>query len=146
MTNQELVDLLQKDLTNERKHLAFYLQASVMVAGLHREELREFFLSEAKSELEHVEQFSELIVHLGGVPGTTVAEYISDLTCPVAILDYVVKMEQEVADIYAERLRQTHEMENSATAYAHVFYEEQILDSQKTAWEVSKMLTKYTHQ
>lgn len=145
MTNEELIGLLQKDLENERKHLAFYLQASVMVSGLHREELREFLLTEAQGELKHVEEFSELIIHLGGVPGTSVAEFASNLSCPVAIMKYVVQMEQEVADVYAERLRQTHEMENSATAYAHVFYEDQIRDSQKTAWEVAKMLKKETH-
>lgn len=144
MTNSELILILQDDLQNERKHLAFYLQASVMVSGLHREELREFFLKEAQGELKHVEEFSELIVHLGGVPGTKVNPFPSDLSCPVAILKYVVQMEQEVADIYAGRLRLTHEMEDSATAYCHVFYEDQISDSQKTAWEVAKMVK--THE
>jgi len=143
MTNEQLIYLLQQDLKNERKHLAFYLQASTMISGLHREELREFFLTEAQGELKHVEQFSELIVHLGGVPGTEVNSFPSNLTCPIAILKYVVQMEQEVAEIYAERLRQTHEMENAATAYAHVFYEDQIADSQRTAWEVAKMVPQY---
>lgn len=146
MTNSELIDLLQKDLANERKHLAFYLQASVMISGLHREEMREFFLTEAQGELKHVEEFSELIIHLGGVPGTDVNSYPSDISCPVAILRYTVEMEQEVADIYAERLRQTHEMENAATAYAHVFYEDQIKDSQRTAWEVAKMIPKFKEE
>jgi hypothetical protein len=40
-----------------------------------------------------------------------------------------------VALIYAERLRATHEMENAPTAYTHVFYEDQIKDSQEAAWE-----------
>lgn len=140
MTNEEIIALVQEDLKNERKHLAFYLQASVMIKGLHREELREFLLKEAQGELKHVEEFSELIVHLGGVPGTEVNAYPSNLSDPFLILSYVVKMEQEVADIYASRLRATHEMENSATAYAHVFYENQIQDSQHTAWEVNQMV------
>lgn len=54
-------------------------------------------------------------------------------------------MEDEVAENYAERLRQTHEMENAATAYCHVFYEEQIADSWKTAREVELMVPKQVH-
>lgn len=146
MTNQQLIEMLQEDLRNERKHLAFYLQASTMISGLHREELREFLFEEAQGELKHVEQFSELIVHLGGVPGVASNAYRSDLSHPLAILSYAVEMEQQVADIYAGRLRATHEMENAAVAYVHVFYEEQILDSQKTAWEVAKMVKEYSDQ
>ncbi len=143
MTNQQLVDMLQEDLKNERKHLLFYLQAGVMVQGLHREEIGEFLIKEAQGELAHVEEFSRTIVHLGGVPGVEVNPFPSDLACPVAILKYVVQMEQEVADKYAERLRATHEMETAAVAFVHVFYEDQIKDSQQTAWEVSQMIKKY---
>lgn len=139
MEVSELVDLLQEDLKNERKHLAAYAQFAVQLRGLHREELREFCETQAADELQHVLQFSELIVHLGGVPGTEVASYPSDLTTPEDILNYVVEMEDEVAENYAQRLRQTHEMESAAVAYAHVFYEEQIADSWKTAREVEQM-------
>jgi bacterioferritin (cytochrome b1) len=145
MTNDQLIALLQQDLKNERKHLAAYTQFGVQLRGLHREELREFCQTQAADELLHVTQFSELIVHLGGVPGTEVNDYPSDLTCPVAIVKAIVEMEDEVADAYAERLRQTHEMENSATAYCHVFYEEQIADSWKTAREVEQMIPRHTH-
>ena len=140
MTKEDLIKLVQQDLMNERMHLAFYLQASVMVSTLHRNELREFLFEEAQGEFKHVEQFSELIVHLGGVPTMEVAEIPVVSSSPIEILEQIVKMEQTVADNYAERLRQTHEMENAATAYVHVFYEDQITDSQKTAWEVTKMI------
>ena len=140
MNNNHLIDLLQTDLRNERKHLGFYLQASVMVQGLHREELREFFMEQAKDELQHVAEFSELIVHLGGVPEMGVSNFPSDGTDPVELLRYAAEMEQQVANTYASRLVMTHEMENAATAYAHVFYEEQIKDSQHTAWEINQMV------
>lgn len=140
MTNEELLALAQEDLKNERMHLAAYTQFGVQLRGLHREELREFCETQAADELIHVTQFSELIVHLGGVPGTDVNPFPTDLTCPVAIMKAIVAMEDQVADNYAERLRQTHEMENAAEAYVHVFYEEQIADSWKTAREVEKMI------
>lgn len=143
MLDTDLIQLVNSDLRNEYKHLHFYLHAGVMIQGLHREELREFLVGEAASELKHCEQFAELVVHLGGTPIVEVNEFPTDLHCPVTILKYVVEMEQEVADIYAERLRQTHEMQTTATAYVHVFYEEQIIDSLKTCMEVKQMIKMY---
>lgn len=146
MTNEQLIELVNADLKNELKHLQFYLHASVMLQGLHRQELREYLAAEAASELVHCQQFAELVVHLGGVPTTETNPFMCGSSCPVAILKAAVEMEQEVADNYAERLRQTHEMENAATAYCHVFYEEQITDSQKAAWEVAQMVKMYDHE
>ena len=142
MTNENLIELLQEDLKNERKHLAAYTQFGVMLSGLHREELREFCEEQSQDELKHVTEFSELIVHLGGVPETECNPYPSDLTCPVSIMKAVVEMEDEVADNYAMRLKQTEDYDNASTAYVHLFYEEQLLDSWKTAREVEKMIPK----
>ena len=139
MTNEQLISMLQDDLKNERKHLGFYLHASVMLQGLHRKELREFCEEEAKGEFRHVIEFSEAIVHLGGVPGLE-TNYFPTYKKPHTILTYAQGMESEVADIYATRLVATHEMENAATAYMHVFYEDQIRDSWKTAQEIAQML------
>jgi len=138
MTDEELINMLQNDLKNERKHLAFYTQAAVRIRGPHREELREFCETEAKGELQHVTEFSELIVHLGGDPGTDVNHFPS-LKTPRDILNYIVKMEEEVAENYAQRLKQTEDMENANTAYVHLFYEDQLQDSWKTAKEVKEM-------
>jgi len=146
MTKEELIDLVNYDLKNELKHLHFYLQAGVMVAGLHRAELKEFLLEEAASELEHCKQFAELVVHLGGVPETVPNEFPTDLSCPMAILRYVVEMESEVAVLYANRLKQTDAINAPYAAYAHVFYEDQIADSQKTAWEVEQMIKQHEHK
>lgn len=134
--------ILNFDLKNELKHLHFYLQAGVMIQGLHREELKEFLLKEAESELEHCKEFAELVVYFGGVPTTEFNPFPTDLVYPTDILNYAMQMEQEVAENYAERLRLTHEMENAGVSYLHVFYEDQISDSQKTAWEIKQMLGK----
>jgi bacterioferritin (cytochrome b1) len=145
MTKEELAELVNSDLKNELKHLQFYLHAGAMLRGLHREELKEFLWKEAASELLHCQEFAELVVHLGGVPTTETSPFQTGMTCPVAILKYVVEMENQVAEIYRERLVQTHEMETPAEAYAHVFYEDQIKDSQRTAWEVEQMIVSLGH-
>ena len=140
MNTKELIALVNEDLKNERKHLMFYQNASVLVGSLHRMELSEFFEKEAASELVHVNEFSKLIVHLGGRPEAGVNEYPTDITDPVDLLRYAIKMEEEVADNYALRLRQTHEMETADIAVAHVFYEDQITDSWTTAKELRQLI------
>jgi bacterioferritin (cytochrome b1) len=140
MKTEEIIKLVNADLKNERKHLHFYQNAAVMVGSLHRQELREFFEEEAASELVHVNQFSELVVHLGGNPEAGINDYPTDLSNPIALLEYAIQMEEEVANNYRLRLVQTHEMETADIAYAHVFYEEQIADSWKTAKELRQLL------
>jgi len=146
MTNEELIELVNSDLKNELKHLQFYLHAGVMVSGLHREELKELLLKEAASELKHCEEFAELVVHLGGVPTTETSEFQAGMSCPVGILKYAVEMENEVATNYTERLRQTDGLDNPSTSYVHLFYEDQLLDSQKAAWEMAQMVKQYDHE
>lgn len=146
MTNEQLIELVNADLKNELKHLQFYLHASVMLKGLHRQELREYLAAEAASELTHCLQFAELVVHLGGVPTTEANEFMSGSGCPVAILKYAVEIEEEVAENYAERLRQTDGLETANSAYCHLFYEEQLIDSWKAAKEVAQMVKQYDHE
>lgn len=141
MTTEELICFLQNDLKNERKHMLFYLQAGVMVRGLHREELSELLLKEAQDEHHHVVEFSRLIVQLGGVPNQDVSEFPTHYTKPEDILQYAVEMEQHVSDNYALRLKQIGTDSGSGIeSYVNLFYEDQLQDSQKTALELNLFL------
>lgn len=141
---QQLVEMLQSDLKNERKHMLFYLQASVMVQGLHREELSELLFKEAQDEFKHVQEFSKLIVQLDEVPGQEVLPFPTDLACPHDILKYARDMEQEVADTYAHRLEALENMPGKGVkTYLELFYEDQLQDSQATALELNQYLRPY---
>lgn len=141
-----MLQMLQEDLKNERMHCLFYQQAAVLVQGLHREELRELFLKEAQSELVHVDEFANLIVQLGGVPETEVNPLPSMCSCPITLCLLAQKIEQQVADIYAHRLVTDPECDCAASlAYFHLFYEDQIMDSQKAAWEFKLLSQTYAH-
>jgi bacterioferritin (cytochrome b1) len=147
MTLENLIAILQEDLKNERKHMLFYLHSGVMVQGLHREELSELLLEEAKDEHQHVVEFSRLIVQLGAVPNQDVSSFPTDLVCPFQILQYARDMEQEVSDIYARRLVETGaETAWSYESYVHLFYEDQLQDSQKTALELNQYLLPYLNK
>ena len=135
MTNKELIILLQKDLESERMHCLFYQQAAAIVKGLHREEFRELFLKEAQSELHHIDEFATLIVHLGGWPNTKVAELPEMRSAsPQDLCKLAHEIESAVSNNYATRLIET-DLGNTETSYVHLFYEDQLTDSQKAAFE-----------
>lgn len=163
MTDNERVNfraLLMQDLQNEVKHMMFYLRAASEVEGLHREELREFFMKEAHEEMGHVHEFADMLTFLGGVPSLKYDGPGFTLTSdPYKLLEEVVRMEEEVARNYAKRLQQTEPPDHDPNcqdlrcthntvydpeiAALHVFYEDQIKNSQMTAWEVKKWLRKF---
>ena len=141
MQINQIVSMLQEDLKNERKHMLFYLQAGVMVQGVHREELSEMFLKEAQDEHQHVVMFSRLIVQLGAIPNQEVASFPTDLVCPLKIIQYARDMEQEVSEIYSKRMIETsNENRGSFESYVNLFYEDQLQDSQKTALELNQYI------
>ena len=66
LTLETFVTLMEADLANEYKHMMFYLHSSIVVQGIHREELQEFFRKEPQSEMSHVEEFSKMLLGVGG--------------------------------------------------------------------------------
>lgn len=142
------LEKLQEDLKNERMHCLFYQQAAAIVTGPHREEFRELFLKEAQSELNHIDEFATLIVQLGGIPNTNVNQLPEMTSCPIQLCKAAARIEKIVATNYAERLEQIDadnrlgtecsEDECIATSkYMQLFYEDQLQDSRKAAFEFS---------
>ncbi len=133
MTLNQLIDLLNEDLSREYAHMHFYLQAAAIVTGLHREEYQEFFMKEAASEMQHVHEFSKLILGLGGWPSARVANFVVDRD-PQNLIKIALNMEEEVVANYVERMDEAEELEATDKVngrYVHIFLEDQILDSRK---------------
>lgn len=142
MTKEDLISLLKEDLTNEYNHMLFYLAAGVNVQGPHREELGEFFAKEARDEMNHIEQFSKVIIDLGGVPEFSMLSYPdqSELEKPEVILQHVFDMETKVVERYVQRMEDAMTLGGVDGRYIEIFLEEQILDSRQTAAHVKEML------
>lgn len=131
MTTEQMIDLLNKDLRNEWKHLRFYLYHASAVVGLHCAEYKELFLKEAAGEMAHVTAFSDLIVGMGGV-ATHEANDFPLMTKPEEIMTYALNMEREVVKNYVERMQQTHLMDDAVHAqWLEIFLEGQIQDSRE---------------
>lgn len=143
----EMIELLKNDLRNEWTHLTFYLHSAGIVTGLHCHEYKELFLEEAKKEMDHVAEFSDLIVGLGGVPTNQpymekIPNYSEDsrLTDPVFILSQALKLEEEVVTNYCARMKQAEEMCTVDGDWIHIFLEKQVEESRKDVDHLKQIL------
>lgn len=136
----KMLELLNGDLSNELKHMHFYLYHASTVKGLHREEIREFLLEEAGSEMKHVHEFQNLIIGLGGVPTTQINTF-KCWTDAHTILKDALAMEEEVVANYTERIEQGAQLLDKTNArWLEVFLEEQIMHSRTDADNIRQML------
>lgn len=135
MNIADMAELLNADLMNEWKHLKFYAHHASAATGLHAHEYKELLTEQAQSELNHVIQFSDLIIGLGGVP-TTAANAFPQLQDVHAIISYAIEMENEVVQNYSKRIKQLDEIHDTDETIAHkkwieIFLEKQIEDSRQ---------------
>ena len=139
-TIAQMLDLLNGDLANEYKHFHFYLNAAMRVQGLHREQMRQYLLKEAASEMLHVQQFGDLIVGLGGAPTTSVNGFRNDLRDPREILSYALEMEDEVVANYVSRKKDAQDLGGVHGGVIEIFLDDQIMQSRQDADNIRQMI------
>jgi len=139
MTKEEMIRHLNGDLANEYTHMLFYLHSAACVVGLHREEYKEFLLKQAASEMEHVREFSDLIVGLEGVP--EIAHHpIPTLVTPEQIIEHAVGMEGEVLANYLTRMQEAQTLGGEDGMAVQLFLEEQFSHSREDRDHMKQML------
>jgi len=152
MKLENLIELLNQDLAREYSHWHFYMSAASSVQGLHREELKEFFIEEAQGEMKHVQEFRDLLQGL--ITRRNLKVSITELPCkfnadfknPNDLLEQALKMEEEVVKNYVERINQASELQENGGEdaidgkYIELFLEDQIQDSRHDADNIREML------
>ncbi len=153
MDINQIVKLLLEDLSREYSHWNFYLQSSTSMEGLHREEIGEFLLDQAKDEMGHVEEFKRLLHglikrrNLDFKVSTTIAPFNNNLSDCTKILKAALKMEDDVVSNYVTRIEQACKLQENGGEdaidgkYIELFLEDQILDSRKDADHIRMMLS-----
>jgi len=146
MKLDDLIFQLNQDLAREYAHWHYYMNAAVRVCGLHREEYQEFFQKEAAGEMQHILEFSQLILGLGGSPVTMPAYFMTPGSDPETLLLGAYSMEKEVVGQFVERMDQADQLEENGGndkidgRYVHLFLEDQMLDSRKTVDHLRELL------
>lgn len=141
MTREELCQLLKNDLRNELTHMHFYLQSAALVEGLHAKEYKEFLLKEAAKEMEHVSEFSDMLVGLGeDIVNTPFYEKLPFLRSPQHIIEHALTLEEEVVSNYCARMHQAESLSTVDGDWVHIFLEKQIENSRRDVDELRQVL------
>lgn len=146
MTLPEFLEKMNGDLQNEWTHLQFYLYHAGAVTGLHAEEYREFLHDAAKSELEHVLQFTHRLFGFNYLQPVSDGKTFPKYTKVEDILTHAIVLETEVADTYAKRLNELNELTGhpTAAAYLTIFYESQLEDSYEDCEKMRRIMADLT--
>lgn len=141
MTLDDLIQRIGDDLQNEWKHLQYYLHHMNVFRGVAMLTLKPLFEEEMRSEVEHVKQFSDLLVKLNAVPvlhenGAPGVQH----TTTRDIIQHAHDMEVEVAQNYLERIKQAEEVGGVEGKMVQLFYEEQLDHSYSDAQKFRKIL------
>jgi bacterioferritin (cytochrome b1) len=154
ITKQDMISKLNLDVANEYKHMLVYLHFATTVEGLHRVELAEFWMEAARSEMDHVAEFSRVVLGLGGQPtrfplgrlydneqGQVVSAgpsfpYMANAQEQV---QFALAMEDEVVANYVQRLNDADALGGVDGTYVRLFIEDQILDSRTDADRLREM-------
>jgi ferritin len=153
MNIDKLFNELNEDLSREYSHWHFYMSAASNIEGLHRQELSEFLLEQAKGEMQHILQFKNLLNaliikrNLNKTVCTKVADYKNNLKCPKDILIEALRMEDQVVKNYAQRIEDASNLQNNEDEndkvdgkYIELFLEDQLTDSRNDADQIRMMI------
>jgi len=105
VTKEELIELLNGDLSREYQAIITYIQYSASVMGPYRQELKNFFANEIPDETMHAQYLADKISALGGIP-TVTPEAVPQETNAKKMLQNVVEAETTARNNYSARAQQ----------------------------------------
>ena len=109
MTNEEMVELLNKDLTLEYAAAVQYIQHAALVTGAKYQTMQKELVVHANEEIGHAILLAEQISGLGGVPTVDVAErFTADDSTEMMKQD--LEGELDAVRRYKERVGQARDM------------------------------------
>lgn len=109
VSTEQLVELLNGDLSREYQAIITYIQYSASVIGPYRQELKNFFQSEIPDETMHAQYLADKIAALGGVP-TVEVEAVPQETNVKKMLENIVVAERTARNNYSMRAKQADEL------------------------------------
>ena len=109
VNKEELVELLNGDLSREYQAIITYIQYSASVTGPYRQELKQFFANEIPDETRHAQYLADKISAMGGVP-SVVPEAVAQETEVKKMLHNVVEAETTARNNYSVRAKQADEL------------------------------------
>lgn len=109
VNKEELIELLNGDLSREYQAIITYIQYSASVTGPYRQELKNFFANEIPDETMHAQYLADKVAALGGIPSVT-PEAVPQATDARKMLENVVEAERTARNNYSARAAQAEEL------------------------------------
>ncbi|HEX8833704.1 MAG TPA: ferritin-like domain-containing protein [Abditibacteriaceae bacterium] len=109
VNKEELIELLNGDLSREYQAIITYIQYSASVTGPYRQDLKQFFASEIPDETMHAQYLADKISALGGIP-TVTPEPVEQETNAKKMLQNVAEAELAARNNYSTRAKQADEL------------------------------------
>lgn len=109
VTKEQLIDLLNGDLSREYQAIITYIQYAASVTGPYRQELKGFFAGEIPDETLHAQYLADKIAALGGVP-CVAPEAVPQETNVKKMLQNIVEAERTARNNYSVRAKQADEL------------------------------------
>ena len=109
VTKEQLIDLLNGDLSREYQAIIGYIQYAASVTGPYRQELKNFFQSEIPDETMHANYLADKVAALGGIPVVT-PEAVPQETDARKMLENILMLERTARDNYSTRAKQADEL------------------------------------
>lgn len=107
-SEDRLIEGLNEALSYEYQAVQMYTTYAATVSGIHRQELREFFLAEVQDELQHAQFLADKVDALGGTPATD-AEPFDPMKNPRAMLETVLEAERDAIERYGDLMAAAEE-------------------------------------
>jgi bacterioferritin len=114
-SNKELVRGLNDALRYEYQAVVMYNTYAAAVSGIHRGELKEFFLEEIADELGHAEMLANKISALGETPATETYE-VDVPADEEAMLENVREAEADAIERYTELMEVAEDVDELGLA------------------------------
>jgi len=105
VSQDELIELLNGDLSREYQAIITYIQYAASVTGPYRESLKNFFLSEVPDETMHAQYLADKVAALEAVP-VVVSAPVPQETNAKKMLQNIVEAEGLARDNYSVRAAQ----------------------------------------
>lgn len=138
MASQQLLDALNKMVSNEYAAFLQYLQQSFLVHGTDREVFRKFFEEASEEAVGHAKLWGEKIVSLGGIPAVEpgAVRQSRELT---EMLEQDLQLERDNLDDCMAALRVA---ERDDAVAVKVMLEDHIVEETEDVEELEKLLSK----
>jgi bacterioferritin len=136
MSKDILIKALNQDCTDELQAIIQYMVNHMMGEGRVSPNVVEMFKSRAMNEMKHYERLAERVIHLGGVPATSVGPFEKAGT-PMEMVEKALGGGRKAIEQYREHIELAARHDDPIT---RALLEEILLEEERNSCELESLI------